>query len=365
MFEVIESLRGLIKPEQLTVDNNVFKLHYKFTTLTLVTFSLLVSCRQYLGNPIDCVQSDDIPHNVIDTYCWIHSTFTLPRALDAAVGTDVAHPGIDSNLPGDEHVYHAYYQWVCFMLFMQAILFYMPYYIWTSWECKRMRALSLGLDNPVLEEDEKRRRRALLANYLFASMNQNNIYFAKLVICELLNLSNVLFQIYLTDVFLGGEFATYGTDVMRFTEQSQEQRTDPMIRIFPRVTKCTFYTFGTSGDIQKYDALCILSINIINEKIFIFLWFWFVILATLSSLVVLYRVVIVLIPGVRHAILKMQHRGISKEYTDIVSRRCAVGDWFVIYLLGKNLDILNFKVLIGELARKFVSRQENNIENKV
>ena len=40
-----------------------------------------------------------------------------------------------------------------------------------------------------------------------------------------------------------------------------------MIYVFPRMTKCTFHKFGTSGNIEKHDALCILPLNIVNEKV--------------------------------------------------------------------------------------------------
>jgi hypothetical protein len=33
------------------------------------------------------------------------------------------------------------------------------------------------------------------------------------------------------------------------------------------MTKCTFHKFGGSGTIQKFDALCVLGMNIINEKV--------------------------------------------------------------------------------------------------
>ena len=56
-----------------------------------------------------------------------------------------------------------------------------------------------------------------------------------------------------------------------------------------RLTKCTFHKFGTSGELEKHDALCILPLNIFNEKIYIFLWFWMLILTSLTSLVVVYR----------------------------------------------------------------------------
>ena len=38
--------------------------------------------------------------------------------------------------------------------------------------------------------------------------------------------------------------------------------------------QCTFHKFGTSGEVEKHDALCLLPLNIVNEKVYIFLWFW-------------------------------------------------------------------------------------------
>jgi hypothetical protein len=74
------------------------------------------------------------------------------------------------------------------------------------------------------------------------------------------------------DKFLGGSFLTYGSEVIKFSNMNQENRSDPMIEIFPRITKCTFHKYGSSGTIQKHDALCVLALNILNEKIYIFLW---------------------------------------------------------------------------------------------
>lgn len=75
------------------------------------------------------------------------------------------------------------------------------------------------------------------------------------------------------DAFLGGTFLTYGVEVIKFAQQDQETRSDPMVEVFPRVTKCTFHKFGPSGSLQRHDALCILALNILNEKIYIFMWY--------------------------------------------------------------------------------------------
>ena len=37
------------------------------------------------------------------------------------------------------------------------------------------------------------------------------------------------------DVFLGYQFTTYGTDVLRVSELPIEDRVDPMAKVFPKV----------------------------------------------------------------------------------------------------------------------------------
>ena len=37
--------------------------------------------------------------------------------------------------------------------------------------------------------------------------------------------------------------------------------------IIYQVTKCTFHKYGPSGTVTRHDGLCILALNIINEKV--------------------------------------------------------------------------------------------------
>lgn len=48
--------------------------------------------------------------------------------------------------------------------------------------------------------------------------------------------------------------------------------------LFPSQAKCDYFNFGSSGSIQRIDALCLLPQNVLNEKIFVFLYFWMMML---------------------------------------------------------------------------------------
>ena len=86
MLEIFRGLKGLVKPHHVTIDSSIFRLHYGATVTFLLAFSLIVTTRQYVGNPIDCVHTKDIPEDVLNTYCWIHSTYTIPSAFWKRIG---------------------------------------------------------------------------------------------------------------------------------------------------------------------------------------------------------------------------------------------------------------------------------------
>ena len=159
-------------------------------------------------------------------------------------------------------------------------------------------------------------------------------------------------QMFLMDRFFEGTFLTYGIEVMNFAQRDQEDRMDPMVYIFPRMTKCIFHFFGRSGEIERHDAMCILPLNIINEKVYIFLWFWCIILILLTVLVTPYRILLIISPRLRAHQMYLRFRVLKREVINIIIKKSQVGDWLVIYLLGQNIDSLIFKEVIQELARK-------------
>merc|ERR1712224_575326 len=114
-----------------------------------------------------------------------------------------------------------------------------------------------------------------------------------------------------------------------------------------------------SGTIENFDALCVLSLNIINEKIYVFLWFWFVILIAITGLKLIYRLVIWVVPQFRETILrrKVRHGSINRIHT--ICQNLSVGDWFVLNQLGKNMDTLIFKKFLKHFMTKLIAKKLN------
>ena len=104
----------------------------------------------------------------MDTYCWIHSTFSVPGHETGILGQDVVYPGIapPSEIKEDEKFrYHKYYQWICFTLIFQALLFYIPRYLWKTWENGKVKMLVQNMNVPILDPATKNDRISLITDY--------------------------------------------------------------------------------------------------------------------------------------------------------------------------------------------------------
>ena len=177
--------------------------------------------------------------------------------------------------------------------------------------------------------------------------------------CDILNFVNVIGQMFFINVFLGGVFMTYGTEVLNFINMDDDERMekgDPMMEVFPRVTKCTFHKYGSSGTIMKLDALCVLGLNIINEKIYITLWFWFVLLAILTALYTVYIVALFSLPALRTSRVARRLNKNNSDAAHHLVQKADIGDWFMIFLISRNMDTTMYNIFIEEITEKFKTK---------
>ena len=92
---------------------------------------------------------------------------------------------------------------------------------------------------------------------------------------------------------------------------------------------------------------------------FSFLWFWFIVLATLTGLGLLYRLAIVLLPTLRFYIINRKAHFNSHQEVTSITNRCQIGNWFVLSLLSKNLNSNLFGELITDLAGNLNERMNS------
>lgn len=107
---------------------------------------------------------------------------------------------------------------------------------------------------------------------------------------QVLYAANVIAQFFILNAFLATDFNLYGFEVMSKLGQEEAWKESPR---FPRVTLCDF-RIRQMQNIQTWTVQCVLPINLFNEKIFIFIWFWLVFVAVFTcsnTLAWFYRVI--------------------------------------------------------------------------
>lgn len=357
---VIDCAKRLLNLNGVCIDNNVFRLHYKVSGILIGSLSMIVLARDLLGDPIDCM-FDALPPVPMDYYCLVQSTFTVVSHVNrhVRIGKDVVQPGVGPYVEGEDEVKHQkYYYWVGIALFFQSTLFYTGRYIWKLMEGNRVRMLVNDLNDKIslggsYDADSK----ATVVDYWISHLHSHTSYISWFVACELVNLANVIGQMYFMNVFLGNEFTTYGYDVLWMSDVVPSKRFDPMALMFPKVTKCSFYKYGRSGTIENHDGICVLPLNIVNEKIYMFLWAWFVFVAVISVIHFVFRILTLTVPWIRLVILKSKCSMCNKREVDVVFKECHIGDWFILHQLARNIQPLAFKDIITELAAKSQHKQ--------
>ncbi|XP_069936656.1 innexin inx2-like [Cherax quadricarinatus] len=351
VLHIAASLINLVRIrfQHTNIDNYIFQLHYRWTSTFCFLACALLMASDYIGQVIQCYDSSGISvSKPINAYCWVMSTFTINNTnFDGShyIYLNSKFDGTGTFYP-ERHIktYHSYYQWVPFILFLQGSLFYIPHLIWKIIEGKKADTLLHDLQFYSEDENSEKMRNKII-KYLQSSWGYNEKYFKGYMVCEIINFINVIGQMFFLNTFFGGVFITYGTNVLNYLIDNDKYY-NPMITTFPRITKCNFYKFGPSGSRELLDYTCILPQNMLNEKIFTVMWFWFVCLATITAIQIVWHIIIIYSPVIR--IYNLEYQGKFKASFQMKEsiQSLNIGDYFLLDILGHNLDAYNFKELL-------------------
>jgi len=371
MAHLLQSLQDYFTIDEINIDNWTFKLFYKASCALFMLGATIGVASQYFGDPISC-EFQGLNSDLAQDYCWIHGSAYIPPAYQRHLKCIV-----EQKYRGPEQAPQtSFYQWVTFMMVLQAALFYLPYKVWFFLEGGLIGNFGRDGKAPVMISVESRYDDGVVmeavvekfVKYFKSILHHNTWYFVYFVTCELTNFLLLGVQIYFTDLFLDKKFAWYGYDtVAYYSAHTEEERihtdsnlSNPMCNVFPTEVSCTIPNVGAAGEGQFHNGLCVLSQNIVNEKIYLAVWFWYAFLVPYAILAMFFRLFTIFFDKIRFNLI---YKTIRHKYDKDI-RKCLqyvlakgqIGDWFVLYQLCKNCNPYFFREFIRELAIEIKNR---------
>ncbi|CAF0781405.1 unnamed protein product [Brachionus calyciflorus] len=301
VWQFIDVFKKVSSSSRIQDDDFADRLSRRYTVALLILFCILVGSSQFVGSPIACwapAQFTGAMTQYANYICWIANTYYVPS---------------DDTLPNPtEPRQHRinYYQWVPFILGLMAFLFYSPFCVWhllakpSGLDAKSVMKIITSMDQSSVDSRDKTMRNAVKLidraidyhrdcyDYSFLGRmrrrisrcllpnNRSGYYITALYIfVKFLYLLNVCGQFFLLNAFMGHNFSMYGFDVIRDLFAGKDFWESPR---FPRVTMCDFVIRTLGENNHRNTIQCTLPINLFNEKIFIFIWFWLCLVCAFS-----------------------------------------------------------------------------------
>ncbi|XP_033728332.1 innexin unc-9-like [Pecten maximus] len=351
IYQVIRSNGKSADGNRYVYDDNIIdRLSHYHTNMILMMFTAMVVTKHYVGSSIQCFCPTHFTATEVkytNRVCWVSNTYYIPFTRE-----------IPSNYEVRMSTEITYYQWVPVMLLLIAMVLKLPRLVWRL----GLQMSGIGLKNTLKlthltqdlsPEDREKRLRALskyigrwssssagqyrsgicgplrerLGNYCFLGCGRhygNYVVSLAIVIRSLYFVNNVGLLFFLNE-FLGNKFYLFGYEVIASVLKGEEWVMSPR---FPLVTLCDL-DLRQMTNVQRWTLQCVLPVNFYNERFFVFLWFWFTMLAVLSFINLIALLFSTVVPQNRESFIKK-------------------------YLLLNNLDQWENKSAFPKLITKFV-----------
>lgn len=401
-FSAVSGFKFTSRKHRISDDDAVDRVNSFYAPVLIVLMSSVVMTKMYLmGDPVQCwIPREFKPawEQYAESFCWLKNTYFVPLNASIPEGKE-ARQKEELN----------YYQWVPFVLAIQALMFYLPSVIWKllNWQSgvqlKSLVAMAVNsVDDDAAEREKKIEKLAwhfqvsvvkkvskssgffyklklLVVRYLLFGRSKSGRYLTTIyMLVKLLYVANVVGQFFVLNSFLGTDYKLYGLDVVRDLWYHHDWRHSGH---FPRVTMCDF-NVRTVGNTKPITLQCVLVVNLLNEKIFIFLWFLLFFVSVVTILDALLWFFWALVPSKRFATLRkllpepnaFHERQSTAAYDGSISEASMITAFirdhvqsdgaFVLRLIGRNAGEPVLRALIRRLWLEYKAKQQPGTAQK-
>ncbi|VDL79159.1 unnamed protein product [Nippostrongylus brasiliensis] len=319
------------------VADSVDYLNYYVTSMIFAFFALAISAKQYFGSPIQCWVPSEFRggwEKYAEDYCFIANSYYVP--FEEEIPVDIEHRR--------DHI--SYYRWVPIMLALQAMMFFIPNWIWNMLHKQTAinpRSFLSEAEKVKYATGEKREQEInTLANYFIESLSvfqtdasgkrytsPRSGYNATLlyISTKAAYVFNIFLQIIILNHFLGQNYLHWGYEMTSNIIHGNEWKET---EVFPRVIMCDFQ-IRRLANLQRHTVQCVIMMNMINEKLYLFLYFWlfFVGIATVTNF--LYFAVTMAFPSLRakQVLLNIytdRNRAMGQSELNRFAKECLIPD---------------------------------------
>ncbi|CAJ0954518.1 unnamed protein product, partial [Mesorhabditis belari] len=275
----------------------VDRLHNVATPWLLAFFVILVGTKMRFGDPINCMfppEIDDVSawQPYFNQFCFVTNTYKY-NSIESADGDYYINHQFASTVN--------YYQWVPFLLAAQMVAFCLPaifsqIFIQKSalmFENVIKFAKNYGkvIGDPKKAPIQLEAIGACLISTYFYKQNKQ-VFFTRsiatfgYIIYKILCIINIIIQMGVIAYFLGIDNWQMGFTQIKATLDVDLLK-NPGFGLFPRTVVCHAEKSVSGGQEYEdqpfqYDFECILPINYINEKLFLFIWCWYMMMLCLT-----------------------------------------------------------------------------------
>jgi len=350
--DLFKELTSRLSLEGVDIDNWTWKFYSRVSAGLFFVAAVMSITDTYTGDKITCKKEVD---EYDKHYCWLHGTKHLDQDTIAAAIQNGDTCFSNSN---DEKV-TSYYLWVSLVLVISAILFLIPNELWKFFEGGMLAQFGSNKQNFV--KDAK----GSASSFKMLSNNQTKRYFFTFVIFETANFVMGILIFLLTDRFLDGQFSSYGIksiDYLRGSLQCTEVDVgggdlcpdiNPMCSVFPTTVRCEVISYGANGQADISNHICVLGQNIMNQKIYLILSIWFMILFSVSACSILCRALTTMLPVFqRGEIQKLLLTSSDSDVKKLILDFGHIGNYFVLTQIGRNATPYNFREFMKELVNE-------------